>query len=37
MARQQLENEGWRVLVLWECEMRDADQLSRRLVSFLDG
>ena len=32
-----LENEGWRVLVLWECEMRDADQLSRRLVSFLDG
>jgi len=35
-ARQQLENEGWRVLVLWECEMRDTDQLSRRLASFLD-
>ncbi|WP_215767519.1 very short patch repair endonuclease [Gluconobacter cerinus] len=35
-AREQLESQGWRVLVLWECEMRDADQLSHRLISFLN-
>ena len=34
-VRQGLENEGWRVLVLWECEMRDSEQLSRRLAGFL--
>ncbi|MEH6665446.1 MAG: very short patch repair endonuclease [Brevundimonas sp.] len=27
--------EGWRVLILWECELRDADALSARLRSFL--
>lgn len=36
-ARQQLENKGWRVLVLWECEMRHADELPRRLTSFLEA
>ncbi|WCT75866.1 DNA mismatch endonuclease Vsr (plasmid) [Sphingomonas naphthae] len=35
-ARQRLESEGWRVLVLWECEMRNSEQLSRRLTGFLD-
>ncbi|MEA1086425.1 DNA mismatch endonuclease Vsr [Sphingomonas sp. CD22] len=35
-VRQRLENEGWRVLAIWECEMRDSEQLSRRLTGFLD-
>lgn len=36
-AREQLEIQGWRVLLLWECEMRDDDQLSHRLISFLNN
>ena len=30
-----LEAMGWRVLVLWECELRDRDALADRLRSFL--
>ncbi len=30
-----LREEGWRALVLWECELADADRLRRRLESFL--
>ncbi len=30
-----LEAEGWRALVLWECEMKDDAALSRRLSRFL--
>ncbi|WP_223479355.1 very short patch repair endonuclease [Oricola indica] len=30
-----LEADGWRVLVIWECELRDASALDRRLVDFL--
>jgi DNA mismatch endonuclease (patch repair protein) len=26
---------GWRVLVVWECQIGDAEQLRRRLSSFL--
>ena len=29
------EAEGWRVLVIWECETADAAELERRLVTFL--
>ena len=36
-AQQQLESDGWRVLVLWECELRDMDRLARRLTNFLNG
>jgi DNA mismatch endonuclease (patch repair protein) len=28
---------GWRVLVLWECEVRDGTKLSKRLARFLGG
>lgn len=28
---------GWRVLVLWECELREANAISRRLRQFLLG
>lgn len=31
----ELETQGWRVLVVWECETRDAEALSRRLVDFM--
>lgn len=31
-----LEAAGWRVLVLWECELKDRDALKARLKSFLD-
>lgn len=27
---------GWRVLVVWECEVRDKEALSRKLIEFLD-
>jgi DNA mismatch endonuclease (patch repair protein) len=32
---ERLEQEGWGVLVVWECELRDADVLRYRLISFL--
>ena len=30
-----LEGEGWGVLTLWECELKDADALGARLEAFL--
>lgn len=27
--------DGWQSLVLWECETRDREQLTQRLISFL--
>ncbi len=27
---------GWEVLVVWECEVRDAPRLEARLLAFLD-
>jgi len=30
-----LRAEGWRALVVWECEARDADALARKLARFL--
>jgi len=29
--------DGWRVLVIWECELRDTTQLQARIKEFLDG
>ena len=28
---------GWRVLIIWECELRDIAQLRQRIVHFLGG
>ena len=28
--------QGWRTLVLWECEMKDRDALAERIRAFLD-
>lgn len=34
-ARKKLRTSGWRVLTLWECELRDARKLTGRLRRFL--
>ncbi len=34
---QQLEYLGWSVLIVWECEMRDREQLSETLRRFLSS
>lgn len=31
-----LEARGWKVLVIWECEIRSEAAISARLISFLD-
>lgn len=28
---------GWRVLILWECELKDREVLAKRLRRFLEG
>jgi DNA mismatch endonuclease, patch repair protein len=28
---------GWRLLVIWECELGDSQRLSKRLTAFLGG
>jgi len=28
---------GWTVLVVWQCELRDSDRVSRKLTRFLQG
>jgi DNA mismatch endonuclease (patch repair protein) len=34
-AVEALEDQGWAVLTLWECELKDADVLTQRLQRFL--
>jgi len=29
--------EGWSVLVVWECELRDVDTLAQRIATFMAG
>lgn len=36
-ARQRLEGLGWRVMVVWECEARDPDEIAGKLADFLGG
>lgn len=35
-ARRRLRYAGWEVLIVWECQTRDREALSRRLRSFLE-
>lgn len=35
-SRQALENAGWSVLELWECQLHDESLLLRRLQKFLE-
>lgn len=34
-SRLRLKKEGWRTLVVWECQLGNVDSLRRRLKSFL--
>jgi DNA mismatch endonuclease, patch repair protein len=34
---EQLEGQGWKVLVIWECELKRLDELEARLRAFLSG
>jgi DNA mismatch endonuclease, patch repair protein len=35
--QQELANQGWRVLILWECELKDRAAIAQKLRSFLSG
>jgi len=35
-ALNSLQKRGWRVLVLWECQISDKKALAKRLIRFLD-
>jgi DNA mismatch endonuclease (patch repair protein) len=35
--RKQLQKLGWKVLVIWECETKDLNNLSNKLKRFLDA
>ncbi|MEG6549875.1 very short patch repair endonuclease [Desulfocurvibacter africanus] len=35
LVRNQLEAEGWKVLVIWECETRESEALIKKLTAFL--
>ena len=35
--RRQLEDAGWEVLTVWECELKDGSALEAQLVRFLDA
>lgn len=28
---------GWQALIIWECELRDTEQLKSRIIEFLEG
>ena len=34
---QKLRKNGWEVLTIWECELRDADRLRARIIAFLQA
>jgi DNA mismatch endonuclease (patch repair protein) len=33
--KEALESLGWRVMVVWECEVKDIGKLKKRLTAFL--
>lgn len=35
--QEQLHSQGWRVLVIWQCETRDLGTLATRLQDFVEG
>ena len=36
-VQSELEAKGWRWMVVWECELRQKEQLRNTLVDFLEG
>ncbi|WP_082411371.1 very short patch repair endonuclease [Methylogaea oryzae] len=37
LTQKSLEEQGWDCLIIWECEIKDIVELSRRLQRFLAG
>jgi DNA mismatch endonuclease, patch repair protein len=37
IVREQLAALGWRVLTIWECELRDVSALTDRIKRFIEG
>ena len=37
VQQRKLKKLGWRVLIVWECELRDAERVSRRVEEFLNA
>jgi DNA mismatch endonuclease (patch repair protein) len=35
MNRRELESQGWRVLVIWQCELKKLNVLTKRIIRFL--
>jgi DNA mismatch endonuclease (patch repair protein) len=35
--QRKLKKDGWRLLVIWECELRDEKKLKRRVLKFLES
>jgi DNA mismatch endonuclease, patch repair protein len=35
--RKELRRTGWKVLTLWECELKNTDKLESRIVHFLES
>jgi len=36
-TRRKLRNQGWDILVIWECQTKDLDYLTERIQTFLDN
>ncbi|MFO0858512.1 MAG: very short patch repair endonuclease [Phycisphaerales bacterium] len=36
-VRADLRRQGWRVLVVWECQLRDSERIARLLAGFLES
>ena len=36
-VQEQLKTSGWKVIVVWQCEIKDFDKLGQRLHSFLES
>lgn len=34
---ERLIQDGWRVLVIWECDLKDMNKTAARLIDFLEG
>lgn len=34
---EELAKQDWRVLIIWECEVKDAEKLRERITQFLDN
>ncbi|MEV4952547.1 very short patch repair endonuclease [Paenarthrobacter nitroguajacolicus] len=37
LQREQLEAAGWKVLTVWECQLKDRSMLEERLTEFLES